>query len=453
MSGPMSSSLMPRSARLSLRGKVFYGTALWSFLAKFVAAGNLLLSMPMVIGAIGKTQFGAWATLSSFVAITAFLDFGLGNAALNLISDAKGRNANQELSSVIRVATLRALKLGGALAIAALIALFVVPWSLVLGLAPELSGEVSTSMAVVLTVIALTIPSSVILRMQLAMDDGARGSRWQMAGHLVALLTVYALCHGGHASLATLCAATVFPPALGVALNCLLFLRRQDWCAGASVTVDAARRLGRMLRDQGWSFFALQLAAALAYSTDLTIISSRLGAADSAVYAASQRVFAVVPSAAALLWAPLWPQYRKALAASEVDWVKRTFRRSLLAAILFASGCAVLIFLAFPAIVALLGRGQIDTPALLNAGFAVWIILDCVGAAIATLLNAANVVHFQLLLGMLFAICCAVAKIILVPRLGISALPWITSATYVVLFLGPLLCVRRGLANTIFKRS
>lgn len=205
------------------------------------------------------------------------------------------------------------------------------------------------------------------------------------------------------------------------------------------------------LRTLAAGFFVLQLSAALAYSSDLAIVSSRLGAQDAANYAAAQRIFSMIPIAAALIWTPLWPQYSRALAAGEHAWVKRTFRRSLLLAACSAGALAGALFFLLPWVFHFLAIGQIDTSRALNAGLATWVILECVGGAIATLLNAGNVVRFQLIIATAFAMSCWIAKVLIAPLLGSTAIPWITCAGYIAMVLLPTWFLRGKLTNLLFR--
>jgi O-antigen/teichoic acid export membrane protein len=443
----------PRILALSGRGRTFYGTAFWSFIAKAAAGACLLLSMPMIIGRFGVEQFGAWATLSSFVALTPLLDFGIGNAALNLISDARGRQADRECSFLLRMTAVRTMTITVFLAVPVIAAVFVAPWWSILGLLKDLDETTRQAAAIVAFAFVVNIPLAVGLRMQFALDQAASAFKWQTAGQFLSVFAIYLVCQSSSTTFPILCAAGVLPTTLCSAINCIQMQRRQTWYAIEENDQSLVKELGENLRRLSRSFFMLQIASILAYASDLAIISSRLGAAEAAIYAASQRVFGIIPSTASLLWAPLWPQYRRALAAGEIAWSKRTFRRSLFLAVGAASTLAVCAFLAFPWIVAMLGRGQINPSIVLNSGFAVWVVMDCLGGAIAVLMNAGGAVRFQLRLAVVFAAATSVSKIVLAPVVGVSAIPWITCAAYLGLVLIPTFMARKQLAHTIFKSS
>ena len=73
------------------RGRRILLTGGWSLASKACTAANLIISIPFVLGALGASEFGAWATLVSLVAFAGFLDFGLGNGTMNLVASAHGR--------------------------------------------------------------------------------------------------------------------------------------------------------------------------------------------------------------------------------------------------------------------------------------------------------------------------------------------------------------------------
>jgi len=138
-----------------------------------------------------------------------------------------------------------------------------------------------------------------------------------------------------------------------------------------------------------------------------------------------------------LVWAPLWPVYRQALATGDRNWTARTLRHSLMVAILFASIIGIGIALGFDQITALWVRTHLPVATALLAGFVVWCVVEAAGTALATFLNAASVLRYQLATAIVFAVLCLSIKIWVVTQGNVSMLPWVTAATYVVVAVLP----------------
>jgi O-antigen/teichoic acid export membrane protein len=102
------------------------------------------------------------------------------------------------------------------------------------------------------------------------------------------------------------------------------------------------RRHMRDVLQVGGALFALQACAAITSFSDSILISIVLGPESVADVAVPSRLFSVVSLGVAILLTPLWPAYTDALARGEIEWVKRTFRRSLMIVALLALPGAVI---------------------------------------------------------------------------------------------------------------
>jgi O-antigen/teichoic acid export membrane protein len=422
------------------RGRKIMDAAGWSLLAKLASAANLFVAVPFVLHALGPTQFGAWATLVSLVYFAGFLDFGLGNGTMNLVAAAHGRGNTDEVAAVIHEARRTLVWVALGLAVVVALALPWVPWHRLLGMPPASADACRRASAAVLFAITLAVPLSLATRVQLGLGQGGRAFRWQVAGQLATLGLVVVLARA-NASLPVLTAATVFTPLLASLANTLALLRDRSIVPPPGRHPELARRI----RSEGMLFFVLQLAAALAYSADLALISSLLGPVEAGTYSIVQRLFSIVPMGLALVWAPLWPVYRQALAARNHDWVVRTLRGSIALAFVASSCAALVLGLGFDYIVAIWVHRTLPVSGLLLTGFAAWIVIDAVGTAIATFLNAASIVRYQLIVASLFAVTCLAGKAWAVSHFGITSLPWVTVTTYAIISLIPTVLLGRKL--------
>jgi O-antigen/teichoic acid export membrane protein len=418
------------------RGRSVLHTSAWSLIGKCASAANLFVSVPYVLHTIGPEQFGAWATLVSFVFFAGFLDFGFGNGTMNLIAAARGRGAHDEIVTIwiegTRVLSRVALILAGL----ALIAVPLVPWHHVLGMPASEAAACRTAAAVVLASIVIAIPLNLAARVQLGLGRGDRAFRWQTLGQLLAIFAVIACAHA-HATLATLTAAAVATPLLG-ALGNTLQLRHTQRATSVAIFKTSHKGVATRIRHEGLQFFVLQLAGALAFSSDLPLISAIRGPVDAGAYAIIQKLFSIIPIGLSLLWVPLWPIYRQALAAGDHAWVFRTLRRSLILAIVLAGGGAAVLALGFKQVTTLWLHKPLMVSNVVLAGFVVWSLLEACGAALAAFLNAASIMRYQVIIGIVFGASCVIAKFAILQAFSFDLLPWTTSVIYLLAVLLPL---------------
>lgn len=433
------------------RGLTILHTGAWALVAKACAAANLFISVSMALSALGPQRFGAWATLVSLVTFAGFLDFGFGNGTMNLIAAARTRGDQSEITAILNQGGRTLVRVAFGLAIPLTIALPLVPWYRLLGLPSIMASESWAASAIVLGSVVLSVPLNLATRVQLGLGRGDRAFRWQATGQLVGLgivVVVAELC----ASLPALTAAAVSAPLLGAAAN--TFQLRRDRMRYTDEHRGSERPdLGRTIRREGMMFFILQLAAALAYSTDLPLISMLRGASEAGTYAIVQRLFSIIPLGLSLVWTPLWPIYRHALASGSQSWVRSTLRRSAIAATLTAGLLGVVLAGGFHTITSLWVHGPIAASGWLLAGFFAWSSIDALGTSIATFLNAASIMRYQVVVAIIFAVLCVSAKAWVVVFAGAAFVPWVTAGVYAIISLIPTLALLPKLINTALGKS
>ena len=425
-------------------------------IAKGCAAANLLISFPFVLSALGPAQYGAWATLVSLVTFAGFLDFGFGNGAMNLSAAAHARGAPAEVCEVLRESRHVPWVIAAVLGVIALAVLPVVQWQHLLGLPAAMSVESRTAVAAVLFSvlfsIVLAVPLNLPNRVQLGLARGDRAFRWPAVGQVLSVVLVVALAKAG-APLAALTAAAVATPLLASLANTWDLLGDRSINAPAAASRRERRVVRAQICSEGLLFFGLQLSAALRFSADLPLISALQGPTEAGIYAVVQRLFSLIPLGLSLVWAPLWPIYRQALASGHRQWAMRTLWRSLSAALAFSIVGAGILSIGFDQFVAGWLPLPVAASGLLVGGFAVWCVLAAGGTAMATFLNAASVLRYQPLTACVFAVLCFSGKLWVIAKFGTLWTPWVSVATYLVASVAPrLLFGPRILAGVMAKK-
>lgn len=414
------------------RGRLVLKTGIWSLLAKICGAVNLFICIPFVLNSLGEQHFGAWATIVSIVTLSTFLDFGLGNGAMNLIAGAKGRSAQVEITKIVHTTYKSILKITLLLCIS----LFIVPfvsWDKILGLSQVDSSICTISMAVALLSVLLSMPLSIANKIQLGLGHGNKTYKWISFSQLVTTLVVVILAKQG-ATLPILVAASTLLPISGLLFNTIELLKT---VGPSTAPIENNPDLARSIQKEGILFFVLQLSAFLAFNLDLILISSLVGAKEAGEYSIVQKIFSIIPMMLGLIWVPLWPIYREALAKSEYDWVFKIFRKSMILAVFFACSFGLLFALSLEWLTKMwLGQTLIFS-AILVCGFVIWHPLESIGTGVSMLLNAASIINYQLIIGLSFAILCFGSKVIVLKYFGINGLPWATLIPYIVINIIP----------------
>jgi hypothetical protein len=122
-------------------------------------------------------------------------------------------------------------------------------------------------------------------------------------------------------------------------------------------------------------------------------------------------------------------------------------------AITLASAAATTLCVGFDRIIAFWVHRPLLVSFILLSGFAVWVVMDAAGTAIATFLNAASVVRYQVVVASIFGITCIMAKAWAILHFGVAFIPWVTVVSYLVIFMAPTAILLPGIVRRTFARQ
>lgn len=412
-------------------------TVLASAAAKGASLLTTIVSVPLTVRYLGAERYGLWMAIGSIVAMFSFADLGIGNGLINAVSEAHGRNdrdgARRSVSSAFFILA------GVAALVAAAFALVYpwVPWHRIFNVKTAIAVQESgPAMAAFVFCFALNMPLGVVQRVQLGYQEGFASSIWQCVGtaiSLAALLLVIYL-RGG---LVWLVLSVSGAPTIALLANHLdMFYRRRPWLRPrlGAVSINAASRICRL----GGLFLTLQIAMALAFSSDNLVAAQLLGAESVAQYAVPFKLFAIPTALLAVVLTPLWPAYGEAITRGDTDWVARTLRRSLkFAATGGAAAAAVLIVFGKQILLRWAGP-SIHPTFMLLLGLGAWTVLGACGTCLAMFLNGVNVVRFQAVTAAVMAVCNLGLSILLAHRFGVAGIIWGTVIAYTTCTLIPI---------------
>jgi O-antigen/teichoic acid export membrane protein len=106
--------------------------------------------------------------------------------------------------------------------------------------------------------------------------------------------------------------------------------------------------------------FSSQAGAAILLSCPVFLLAHADGADRVAPFSILQRTFSVFVIGSALLMTPLWPAYSESFARGDFEWVRATFRRSLVANAIIAGVPVFLLAAAAPRLTLTLSRGSVQ---------------------------------------------------------------------------------------------
>ena len=190
----------------------------------------------------------------------------------------------------------------------------------------------------------------------------------------VASLAGLALGIALHVSMPTLYIMSLGAITFATMVMMLLVLWQKPWLLPRSSAVDL--RSIKQLFDSGSSFFLIQVAAVVVFSSDNLIVSQYLGASEVTPYSVAWRLAGLSALLQTLIFPALWPAYAEAYAKHEYTWIRRTFAMTLKGVVAFNVICAAgLVLFGKTAIRVWAGRAAVPGTYLLIA-MGGWIVVN-----------------------------------------------------------------------------
>jgi O-antigen/teichoic acid export membrane protein len=394
----------------------------------------LLISVPLTLKYLGTERYGLWMTISSVIAILGFSDLGISNGLLNGISKAHGTEDHELARQYVSSAFFFLTGVAFAMGVCFSIAYSFISWRSLFHISSPLAlAEAGPAVATFVACFLLGIPISIVNRVQSGYQQGFVTNLWSAAGSIVALASVLLVIRL-HGSLMWLVLAISGAPLLaqlanGIALfgvECIWLLPKWSY-----VTADVSRAL----LHSGFSFFVLQLATAVAFSSDNVVLAQVMGPEAVTQYSVPTRLFSLVATFCSIILTPLWPAYGEALIRMDHQWIRRTLLRSI-ALCLAASVAIGLVLITFGTRIIHLWAGpQIMPSRTLLIGLAIWSILTALSMAFATFFNGASLLSFAVKVSIGGAITNIALSIYLTYRIGIPGVVYgsILSQTFFVI--------------------
>jgi O-antigen/teichoic acid export membrane protein len=421
------------AARSRQRYRRVGASALAYLAARVVTSTSTLVAIPVAARYLGSEKFGLLMLVTSFIALLAFADFGLGSGLVNAIAEADARDDHDLAASAVSTAFF--LLAGIAIVGIVVLPFFVTELNWAALLRTGDSHDAPIAVAVVGAAFFLTLPFSLVDRIQLGYQESFLNGLWLAAGSLlsVAGVLVFSSLKMG---LPWLVGSVVGGPLVAHLFNAaILVTRRRPWLIPRLKLVRRATM--RHLVRLGALFFVLQLVWTIAFASDNLVVARVLDAHAVGEYSVAYRLFTALPVLLMVFLNPLWPAYREALTRGDTVWAERTLALSVLGvAGIVAVASVVLALLARP-IISVWAGTQYKPSNSLVAGLACWAVLMVVGGVLSMFLNAANVLHFQVITGVTMAITAVAAKILLAERYGLPGVVWATVIVYATVALLP----------------
>jgi O-antigen/teichoic acid export membrane protein len=404
--------------------------------ARVLSSTVTLFSLPLAVRYLGAERYGVWVTIATTAVWINLLDLGIANTLTNQISRAYALRdehaAGQAFANALFLTAVTAALAG----ISAILVFPHIDWIRLLNVSPGVSAEeVRHTAAVAVGLTLLALPCNLVSKI--------------LAGYQELHRNNYAVCAGALGSLCGLAlgvALRVSMPLLFVmSVGCLTFASfittmmvvgcQKRWLLPRLTLLD--RSTMRELLESGSSFFLIQVAAVVVFSSDNLVVSHYLGAAEVTPYSVTWRVVGFVAILQSLVFPALWPAYAEAYAKQDFRWIRRTFATTAIATVALNLSCAVALILFGRGMIRIwAGPAAVPTFHLLLA-MCVWAVVNGFMSVESCLLAALNRTRAQAVLSVAAAALNIALSLIWVRQIGALGVIGGTIVSYLLVLVVP----------------
>ena len=423
---------------LRLRG--IYLTAFFSLCAKVISMLSIFITIPATLSYLGNELFGIWMTISSLVAMLTFADMGIGNGIINKLSKSINTNDKDETKKIITNAFVVLLTIAIVINIIFIFSSLMLDWNSVLNLSTNVDHiSVRNALFSFIFCFSLNVIFSAVQKIQLAYQLGFLASVWQIIGSIASLVSLFIFIHY-KLEMAWLVFAVVGIPAIFQLLNYIYFsliICKENFILMKFIKL----REMKYLLGAGGLFFTLQISMALTYTSDNLILNSYLGAQAVTEYSVHVRLYSVVPILMGMVLIPLWPAYSSARIKQDKNWIKATWKKSIIMALAVSLILGGLITSFLPSIFHYWLNDKVLPLYSLAYLLFIWKIFEAIGLTISCFLNGMNLIKSQAVIGVVTAVIAVVMKLTLVKVIGINGVLIGTLIPFAVITLLPTLLI------------
>jgi len=414
-----------------------------SISSKIIALAALLITTPLTLEYLGAERFGLWMTVSSLLAVLGFADLGIGNGLLNLIAEANGRDdrnlARRAVTSSVVLLTVIGLVLVSAFAIA----YPSLDWGHIYNIVEQQTiTEAGEATFILIACLAISLPLLTAQRVQLGYQEGLQANLWQALGSIFMLVSILTAVYL-HAGLQWLVLAAAGGPATAMALNWVhQFGIGRRWLMPKLDYFEW--KMGRRVVSLGilWTWF--QLMAFVGTAADNLLISHFFGAGEVGSYAVMTKLLSAL-LIAQIFSASLWPAFAEAFERGDMNWVRMTFRRTLILFSAIGVISALIMGLgSFWIIRVWVGEEMVPTLSM-ALGFALWSFITNFYAAISALMANNRLLKQLTWLTSVGALLSLILKLALAPSVGVAWFIWATVIGYSLVCIPGILIARHVL--------
>lgn len=408
-------------------------SALLAAVAKVFNTAIPLITLKITISYLGTELYGLWATITSFFALFAFADLGLGNGLQTELSRATGKDDVAQCRTLISSAYL-VLTIVPVLLLVLLLCVYpFLDWGHIMG--AESEEAIALTGPFVLALFSskmLSVPASLVQRIHNSLQEGYIASIWSCISSVFSLATIFLYWKLDLGKTGMMWASSYIIVLVYLMNTFYFFFVTNKEYRPSFKAID--KKTAMQLFSTGALFLALHILTSISLSLDNYIVAKTVGLTETASYSVAYRVALFIGIISTMLSTPLWAANGEALERGDFNWVKSRTRKMTILSFWGAVGCSILLILLANPVLSWLGK-DLYVPWFILAGMCVTQILIATTNPAFMVLNAGRKIAVQIVMYAIYAAVSLVCKYYFGRMYGAVAVSWGGAITYGIIII------------------
>lgn len=401
-----------------------------SVLFKAGAVLASFISIPILIRYLGVEQFGVWSTILSVMTWLVLFDLGIGNGLKNCVSKALAENNRLETSKYISAGYTLIGGIAIVLWVFSFFGAYYIPWGLVFNTIAVSENEIRLAVQISLSCVLLNFWIGLVGAILGGFQKTSLVALGQLCSNIFSLFFVYIVWATLDSSIVVL--AIVYGVAMlfaSVLLSVGFYKNNRDLIP----VFFWRRKYLNPLLSVGLTFFTIQIAVLVVFTTDKILISQFFGPQLVTQYEVVMKIFALFSFAHALISAPLWPAYSDAFHRKDNYWIKQMLIKQLMVFAVFVVSVIVMVLIAKKVILIWIGDNLTISTNLILV-IAIFVLVSIWNNIYAMILNGVGKTNVQLITAVLAMLSNIPLAYVLVRVYGLGVSGVVVAATVSLLF-------------------
>ena len=297
----------------------------FSFLFK---AGSILanfLLIPLTIDFLDTENYGIWLTISSFVSWFSFFDIGLGNGLRNKFTETTSKSDYSAARSYVSTTYFTIFFFSIFLFTFFIVANYFINWSKVFNVSVNFNHDLTILMPIVFGLFCMQLVLKLITTIYTADQHHSMQGRLFFIIQLLTLIFIWVLNTFSKSSLLHYgIVFSLMPVLILLCLNIIAFKGRYRYYKPSLLFWN--RGYLKDVFGLGLSFFIIQIAGVILFTTDNIIITQLFGAAEVVPYNMAYKYFSILNMTLTIISSPFWSSITNAYTQGDYVWIKKAMK-------------------------------------------------------------------------------------------------------------------------------